>query len=84
MPEVAARVFEPFFSTRDEGKGAGLGLSMVYGFVRQSGGHVNIYSEVGQGTMVRIYLPRSGAPEETPGALAPRQAAGDAITAGSA
>jgi CheY-like chemotaxis protein len=63
-PDVMEKVFEPFFSTKPEGKGTGLGLSMVYGFVKQSGGHVKLYSEIDQGTTVKVYLPRSVADED--------------------
>ena len=57
-PDVLARVFEPFFTTKPIGQGTGLGLSMIYGFAKQSGGHVRIHSQVGQGTEVSLYLPR--------------------------
>ncbi|MFX8680888.1 ATP-binding protein, partial [Acinetobacter baumannii] len=56
--DVVEKAFDPFFTTKPIGQGTGLGLSMIYGFAKQSGGHVRIHSEIGKGTMVCIYLPR--------------------------
>ena len=79
-PEVLAKAFEPFFSTKSVDKGTGLGLSMVYGFAQQSGGHVRIYSEPGAGTTVRLYLPRADENEDPVVAAGGEQVVGGSET----
>jgi PAS domain S-box-containing protein len=73
--DVLEKVFQPFFTTKPAGKGNGLGLAMVYGFIKQSGGHISIYSEVGHGTSVKMYLPRRMRPGEAEGTVIANDAA---------
>jgi PAS domain S-box-containing protein len=83
-PDVLARIFEPFYTTKGLGKGTGLGLSMVFGFMKQSGGHINAYSEPGRGTTFRLYFPPTEAslePSVEAPPIAPAQAHGETILA---
>jgi PAS domain S-box-containing protein len=79
-PQIRDKVFEPFFTTKEAGKGTGLGLSMVFGFIKQSGGHIKIYSEVGHGTAIKMYLPRAKGVADTVADAAPARVRGGTET----